>query len=232
MAKASWYRQSGLRSPQLADAVGLRQTAIAEIEAGHINRPKKLREISKVVRCSEAYLLGEKPDEQEPPMSAVYRLGETLEVPVVGRVEAGAFRVQEPFDDVRPPTIVVARDKQFPKARMMAFEVVGDSMIDRDIHNGSIVIAIDFADTGLPLMDEMVVIVQRTMDSGHSLEWTIKEVKIERDHLALIPRSPNKRHKPIVVRPDFDPVTGAHADDGSEVKVLAVARWVHKEIKL
>lgn len=51
--------EAGLSQAQLAKAVGMRQSAIGEIEAGRVSRPKKLREIAREVHRTEEYLLGE-----------------------------------------------------------------------------------------------------------------------------------------------------------------------------
>lgn len=58
----------GLTQGQLADAVGMKQTAIGEIEAGRVRRPKKLREIAAALDCDEGALLGERRGED--PFSA------------------------------------------------------------------------------------------------------------------------------------------------------------------
>lgn len=49
----------GLSQGDLAAMVGMRQTAIGEIEVGRVQRPKKLREIARAVGKTEEYLLGE-----------------------------------------------------------------------------------------------------------------------------------------------------------------------------
>jgi phage repressor protein C with HTH and peptisase S24 domain len=45
----------------LAQRVGLKQQAIGEIEAGRVQRPSRLRELSQALDRSEAWLLGEVP---------------------------------------------------------------------------------------------------------------------------------------------------------------------------
>lgn len=49
----------GLSQADLAAAVGMRQQGIASIEAGIVERPRKLREIAKALRTTEEVLLGE-----------------------------------------------------------------------------------------------------------------------------------------------------------------------------
>jgi transcriptional regulator with XRE-family HTH domain len=50
-----------LSQPQLAEMVGMTQSAIAEIEGGRVKRPKKLREIARAVGRAEEWLLDEAP---------------------------------------------------------------------------------------------------------------------------------------------------------------------------
>lgn len=51
-----------LSQSDLAERVGMKQTSIASIEAGVVERPKKLREIARALGCTEAWLLGEDED--------------------------------------------------------------------------------------------------------------------------------------------------------------------------
>ncbi len=51
--------EAGLSQPALAKAVGMTQSAIAEIEGGRVKRPKKLREIARAMGVTEEWLLGE-----------------------------------------------------------------------------------------------------------------------------------------------------------------------------
>lgn len=50
---------AGLSQSALAKKVGLGQSGIGEIEAGRVERPRKLREIARVLGVSEDWLLGE-----------------------------------------------------------------------------------------------------------------------------------------------------------------------------
>jgi SOS-response transcriptional repressor LexA len=223
-------KAAGITQADLASIVGMNQTAIAEIEGGRVRRPKKLREIARAVGRSEEYLLGED-DDQRPPTSPHLRFAEVAEVPVVGKVEAGVFRVVEGFDDALPSAIVVvARDPRFPRARLYAFEVQGDSMDAVGILPGDLVITADFIDAGLPLRDGMTVVAECTRDGGHTVERTLKEVATFKDRVELVPRSTNKKHQKFVIKPNYDPSEPSKSEDGAQIKVLAVVLRVNKEL--
>lgn len=61
--------QPPMSQPQLASKVNMTQQGIGEIEAGQVERPKKLREIARVVRRSEEWLLGESDDASSPELT-------------------------------------------------------------------------------------------------------------------------------------------------------------------
>jgi hypothetical protein len=140
---------------------------------------------------------------------------------VAGKLAAGVFREVIEHDDSEPEYIFDDPDPEFPNARLVAFTVEGDSLNElkpRPILDGDRVICVDFEDTGLPLIEGMVVVIQRTRDGGLTLEWSAKQVEIHPGRTEYHPRSSNKNLKPIVV-PD-DP----HADTGERVEVLALVR--------
>ncbi len=221
-------KAAGLTQEELAEKVGLQQTSIAEIEAGRVRRPKKLREIARTVGRSEEHLLGE---DQTPASGVHLRFAEVAEVPVVGPVEAGVFRVVEEFDDaMEPATIVAARDPRFPRARLYAFTVHGDSMDAVGITQGDIVVAVDFVDCGLPLRDGMTIIAECSRDGGHTIERTLKEIATFRDRVELLPRSHNIKYKKFVIKPNYSPSEPSKSDDGAKIKILAVVLRVNKEL--
>jgi len=148
------------------------------------------------------------------------------EVPVVGKAAAGVFREVIEYDDLEPELILAERDREFPNARMFALEVEGDSMnaADPPILDGAKVICVDFEDTGLPVMDGLLVAVERTRDGGFTREWTIKEVELHDDRTEYHPRSTNKRHRPIVVPHDAEV-------EGEEVRILGLVVSVSNPVR-
>lgn len=143
-------------------------------------------------------------------------------IPLSGVTEAGAFREFDGYNDGEPEYVFDEQDPEFPRARMMAFDVAGDSMNQADppIMPGARVVCVDFDDTGLPLVDGMIVVVERTKNSGETREWSVKEVEATPESTIFHPRSSNKRHKPIVFVDDPD------ADGGEHVRVIGLVRSV------
>lgn len=85
-----------LSQPQLAEIVGMTQSAIAEIEGGRVKRPKKLREIARAVNRTEEWLL----DEEMPK-------------PLIGSFSPDDVDPLEQFGDDRPEA--APHPKDFPK---------------------------------------------------------------------------------------------------------------------
>nr|WP_246389306.1 S24 family peptidase [Microvirga mediterraneensis] len=144
---------------------------------------------------------------------------------IAGAVAAGTFREVSEFFDEELPKITAAADMRYPEARHMAFAIEGDSMNKArpPMLEGGYLLCVDYEDLEgrVPLRDGMKVVIERTKDAGHLREWSVKEVELYEDRVEFHPRSDNPKHKPIVVRRDFQP------DDGTEVKVLALVNSVH-----
>ncbi|MCM2455325.1 helix-turn-helix domain-containing protein [Rhizobium sp. CG4] len=152
-------------------------------------------------------------------------------VPVVGKVEAGAFRQVDELDQSEAHTLSMPRDTRFPNARLMAFDVSGDSMNNlspRPIFPGDRIICVAFEDVAheVPLRDGMVVVVERTTLGGHIREWSVKQIELYQDRTEFHPRSTSSKHKPIVVDQNF------WQDDGSEVSVIAVVRRIVNDLPI
>ncbi len=146
-----------------------------------------------------------------------------------GIVEAGAFRAAPEFSDLEAEPVLEMRDPQFPFARLVAFDVAGDSMNrlqPRPILPGDRIIGVDFDDLGgrIPLRDGMVVVVEQSLEGGHLREWSVKQIELYEDRMEFHPRSTNPRHEPIVVPRNSD------ADDGKMVRILALVRRITNDV--
>ncbi|WP_165602301.1 XRE family transcriptional regulator [Methylobacterium indicum] len=145
-----------------------------------------------------------------------------------GIVEAGTFREVDEFSDVAPPRAAAIADPEYPYARMVIFEVRGDSMnaYDPPITSKTQITGLDFESLGnrVPMFPGMVVVIERTRDGGHLRELSVKQLEIFEDRYEFHPRSTNPKHKPIVVPHDMGP------EDGQSVRLLAWVRQVTQKI--
>lgn len=146
-----------------------------------------------------------------------------------GVVEAGAFRAAPDFEDIEAEPLLEAPDPKYPHARQVSWRVAGDSMNrlePRPILAGDRIVCIDFEDLDnqVPLRDGMIVVVERTRDGGLLREWSVKQLEFYEDRVEFHPRSSNPKHRPIVVPRDNQ------ADDGKEVRILALVRRIVNEI--
>jgi len=137
---------------------------------------------------------------------------------VVGKVSAGVYRdISVEDQDGGKPRISFAKDLRWPHAKQYALEVEGDSM-DELFPDGSTVVCVDYADSGLSLKDGMPVHVERYMMDGQLVEATLKEVRRERGgRLMLWPRSTNPTHKPFEV--------SAGAEGEVKVRGIVIGEW-------
>lgn len=142
----------GLSQIELAERVGMKQTGIASIEAGSVERPRKLREIARALGCDEAWLLGEDDDRDHEIVRETEdeSAGIQMPVPPGGIVEidvraglGGGGIVQHAYrrdadgvstvDALKPevwmlPGAFVRQQFSVPASRIVVLETLGDSM--------------------------------------------------------------------------------------------------------
>jgi transcriptional regulator with XRE-family HTH domain len=226
----NWIK-AGLKKPgkqknELARAIGRSPSTVTDIMNG--KRRIAIEEIPQIA----AYL-----DEAPPAMPgiemrprpevALAAEGRLFPVSVAGPVQAGSFIPIDEFDQSEPEIFYEPADPDFPRARRTAFDVIGDSMnrlAPTPILPGSRVIGVNYEDIGIPLRDNMVVVVQQERDAGFLREWSIKQIELQDEHVVFHPRSSNPRHKPIVVPRNLQP------DDGREVMILALVREIKNKV--
>jgi SOS-response transcriptional repressor LexA len=124
-------RKLGLTQQALADLVGMRQQGIVSIEAGHVGRPRRLRELAAALRTTDAWLLSREGAEEAGPAIALTR------VPLLDWVSAGRLvppSSQIPLEDV--PYLAFA---DLGRGDFFALKVQGDSM-DRVSPDGSTIV--------------------------------------------------------------------------------------------
>ena len=118
-------------------------------------------------------------------------------MPIAGTIQAGHWLETTFLDaDMEPEMLPVARDARFPRARQYALRVVGDSM-DLEYPDGSYVTCVDYADSGLAIVEGMTVHVERHRAAGQLVEITLKVVAGREGNWSLLPRSSNPAWQPI-----------------------------------
>ena len=220
----------GIGPVAAATRAGLKHTYIRDIvkEGGKQTvNVRFLPALAEALQTTPAFLNGETDDPAlptgSPEPTEVRASGrELITIPRVGRVEAGEYREAPEYRDLEREFLLDEIDDEFPRARMMAYDVLGDSMdrADPPIPPGSTIICVDFEDTRLPHVDGQIVVVERTRNGGLTREWSVKEVVTFDDRTEFHPRSSSDRHQPIVMMDSPD------ADDGVRVSVLALVRRI------
>jgi repressor LexA len=114
----------------------------------------------------------------------------TVQVPLVGGAPCGAPLLAEENIEAM---IAVSTRLARPGQRYFLLHAVGDSMTEAGIADGSLVLV-----RQQPTAEDGDVVVALVDD-----DVTIKELRRSADAVALLPRTRNSRHKPIVLRRDF-----------------------------
>ena len=207
---------------KLSAMVGLSLSQIQRFETGE-REPKKtdLENLAKALGCTVPELL----EMEAPAVSPVF--GGLVPVPIAGRTAAGVFREVVEFDDSEPEYVFEPEDEDFPKARRFALTVEGDSMnaADPPMPDGCRVVCVDFEQTGQPLSDGLIVVLQRTREGGHLREWSVKEVELHDDEFWFCPRSTNKKHRPIKVPISPD------ASEWNTLEIMGLVRDVSMRVR-
>ena len=115
-------KKLGLTQQALADLVGMKQQGIVSIEAGHVERPRLLRELAASLHTSDTWLLWRDGHEDVAPADAI----PLARVPLLDWVSAGRLvppTSQIPLEDV--PLLAFA---DLGRGEFFALRVEGNSM--------------------------------------------------------------------------------------------------------
>lgn len=154
---------------------------------------------------------------------------ENGEVPV-GRMyvrwiaEAGNWREFDDYSDQEEPEWYMVPTRPGDTMRRFLTKIAGDSMDKARLYDGDYVVTIDWNDLDRPANDGEIVVVQQTRDGGHTIETTVKQIRVYNDRYELHPRSSNPKHKPIIVE---------HGDgerDGRQVTIIGLVESVFRPI--
>lgn len=198
-----------LNARQTAIKAGLGESFVRDILRGKTRSPSS-ENIAKLAAALETtpewFIIGK---EVEKP-SGVSEPIELVGLPIVGKIQAGAWLDRTIVDDeTEPDTIPVARDPRFPHARQYGLLISGDSM-DREYPDNSFVSCVDFFEAGIALKEGLIVHVERR--NGPLIEVTLKAVEYVDGKVMLVPRSHNPKHQPIALE----------GEPGSEIVVRGI----------
>lgn len=119
-------------------------------------------------------------------------------MPVLGEIAAGNLldiSIHPP--DVPIDAIPAPISERFPRVRHYALRVRGDS-VNEIYPDGTYVICVDFADSGLRLTNGQLAHVEILRFGGQVYEITLKEVRMDADGVVTLhPRSTNPAYKPL-----------------------------------
>lgn len=228
---AQLERQGYGARQRLADYLAVAPNAITRMLNTDPNKETRLIKADELVRMGQFF-------GARPPGLEAGGAGEVAasnrpmrDVPVIGKVEAGTFREVDDIEQEEVATLSMPADDRFPDARLLAFDVSGNSMNalkPRPILPGDRVIGVSYEDISdrAPIRDGMVVVVQRTRDGGHTREWSVKQIELYQDRIEFHPRSTNPTHKAIVVPRDVD------ADTGEQVEIIALVRRIVNDVPI
>lgn len=188
---AKMISDAGTNPAALAIAIGRDKDYIRDYLTGR-KKSLKADDQNKILSAIEKPTLNKK---------NVIRLSNSIEgeLAIIGTIQAGAWIEAFVREEDEPVTIPMTRDPRFPHAYQYALRVVGDSM-NLEAPEGSYVICVNFAESGLSYKPGLLVHVERIMN-GLS-ETTLKEIGYEDGRLVLKPRSSNPVYATIY--PDED----------------------------
>ena len=115
-------------------------------------------------------------------------------LPLLGKVQAGAWLEMDDTSQVEPQMLSAALDRRYPQARQWLREVDGDSMNARNIFPGDLAHIVEIIGSGVNLNSGMIVEVTRHRAGGSLREITLKEVDVaDSGQITLWPRSTNPK---------------------------------------
>lgn len=224
----------GWTHEKAADAMGVSRGQFIKLERGERGLTERtIERAAKAFGASKSEVLGDQTPVDEPISiaggSTVVFAQAGARVPIVGTVEAGAYREFDDSNQDEPEHVTTDPDKRWPDARLVAMRVAGDSMnalTPVPIFDGATIVCVDYEDIAdrYPMRTGLIVVVQRVAMGGHIREWSVKQLEVQDDHYIFHPRSTNAKHKPIIVTTDLQ------ADDGTIVSVLALVRRIDNPV--
>lgn len=208
-------KAAGLSQSALGERLGLPQSVISDWERGELQSWREhLPELSRALNQDQSYF-----DALGATNSGVNTTS-VREIPVVGEVQGGSFRMAYEFppDDRELVPLAVAAYPAYAHVQLRALKVVGPS-VNELYPDGTYVIVVSAADTDVRQGDRVVVFRRQ---SG-LCEATIKEVRVDdAGRVVLHPRSTHPDHQePIYLEPEDQ--------DGPEIAFVVVGSYRPEE---
>lgn len=212
-----------LTQAALGRLVGMNQSAIAHLEKGKVDRPKKLREIAKELCVSEQWLLGETPNSRQLDEKRAQKNTGAQDTPlsllqITGYVRAGTWQEVDMMGQDDHEIHSAAPDPRFPTSEQFLLRVRGDSMnaaTPAPILDGYLLKCVSFAAWATDLREGQTIIVHRIKDQGGLIEATVKKVSVDAGDYVFYPQSTNPAHRPIRIPKNGD-------SDREEVQVIGI----------
>lgn len=214
-ALQSFMDAKGVKVPEVAQKAGISRNTLYEYLKG--NTASMLAKVEKKVAdalgASQAEVFGD----TDAPMIGI----PPTQLPLIGLVQAGSW-TEEPFFEATE-TVSAVPDPRYKGMRQYALKVVGTSMNQR-IREGAYALCVDWADLGMDLQHDQIVVVQRHRAGMY--ETTIKQVdRASNGHIQLMPRSNDPKHQDPLVLND------GHQEGHDDVEVQVVALvWAATEV--
>ena len=207
----------GLSAGGASVKAGLSRDFVRMLKRNRTQQPgaASLAKLARVLECDVRYLIGEA-DETGQPTPAAIPGADWLNLPILHKVAAGAWRAVDEDDQREPVTYPAIRLPQYAHCQQWLEEVQGDSA-DRFIPPGALAHAVSAIDMGYEPRHGDFVIVVRSRAQGAVVERTIKQIELKpRGLIELWPRSHNPQwNAPIVLR------DGVSENEEIEVSIAA-----------
>ncbi|MGU9981519.1 helix-turn-helix domain-containing protein [Phreatobacter sp. HK31-P] len=184
-----------MKAPELARLLGVDVSSVYSLEKGKSklpNSPEMIARYAEILKCSPSYLMGYT-EEKFPGLraSATFIRG----VPVVGVVEAGAFRSSKAVE-LADPLIPASPDPRFANAEQFALRVDGNS-VNRKVGDGGYVIVTPFADARHQPANHDLLVISRWL--GTLCERTVRELIYTAGGYELKPVSTDPQHQESIL---------------------------------
>lgn len=203
-----------LSQAKLAEALGLPQSVVSDWERGELQSWRDhLIPLSKALNQDPSFFVADGETRSSVNTSSV------REIPVVGEVQGGAFRMAYEFppDERMAIPIATAAYPSYAGVELRALKVVGPS-VNELYADGSFVVVVSAADTDVRPGDKVVVLQRR----GGLCESTIKEVGLEGDKVVLYPRSTHPDHQAPIYLDEAD-------QDSPEIAYVVIGAYRAEE---